>query len=125
MNRVQLSGPLFQGAARSAVRGALEAVLDEAGRAGVKAVQDQLSPGHGVDTGDFERSLRHKRAGLSTAVESTQPAKAAWLQGTSRRNRTSSYKGIQPFTKGAVALERRAGEIARKAANDLARELGG
>lgn len=125
MSPVELRGSLFRTDARRVVRGALEDALEEAGRAGVRAVQDELTPGHGVATGSFERSLRHKRTGLSDTVYSTQPAKAAWLEGTSRRNRTTSFPGYRIFTRSAAALDRRAGEIGRRAAADVTRELGG
>lgn len=125
MSSVSFSGPLFSANVSHTVARALDRIVEDVAKDALEAVKGQLRPGHGVDKGDFENSLRISRDGHKATVSTPQTAKAAWLEGTSRRNRTSSYKGIQPFTKATRATDRTAKRTADRRAAELARDLGG
>lgn len=122
---VTVSGPLFSANVGRVVDRALERMVADVAQDAIEAVQAELRPGHGVDTGAFEDSLRVRRKGAEATVYSPQAAKAAWLEGTSVRNRTTSYKGVQPFSKAAKVADRGAKRTADKRAAELARDLGG
>lgn len=112
---VTFSGPLFEAdLARLAAdleRDLVEGLAEE----GLRAVRDELRPGHGVDTGAFEAGLRIGGEGGARVVYSPDAAVASWLEGTSERNARSTFKGYGIFTRATAATDRRAREVGNRA----------
>ena len=122
---VRVSGPLFRTDAGRKVKKAIDKVIIDVAKAGVAELRAELTVGHGVDSGETRRGIRRRKRGMSARVTIRDGRIAAWLQGTSKRNRTTRFKGYRVFTAAAARTDRTAGEAARKIAADLVRELGG
>lgn len=122
---VRVSGPIFSTEAGRVVRRALDKVIVNVAKEGVKELRAELTVGHGVATGETKRGVRRRKRGLSARVTIRDGRIAAWLQGTSKRNRTTRFKGYRIFTVAAQRTDQGAGEEARRIAAELVRELGG
>ena len=125
MEAVRVSGPIFSTEAGKVVKKAIDKVIIDVAKVGVREVKSELHRGHGVDSGAFKRTVRRRKKGLSARVYSSNTMIALWLQGTQKRNRTTRFKGYQIFDKAAQRTDATAGEQARRVAAELVRELGG
>jgi hypothetical protein len=120
---VRISGPLFRTDAGMKVKKAIDKVVIDVAKAGVKEVQAELRPGHGVETGEHKRNIRRKKKGLTSTVYGKDARKTAWLEGTSKRNRTTRFKGYGIMRAAARQTDQTAGEVARKIVAELVRDL--
>ena len=124
MTTVTISGPFFTQDVHGAVRDAVHEVVREVSEYGAEAVKDQLYPGHGVLSGKFRSSISgqvtQSRHGLVFARDAI---KGPWLEGTSRRNQTTRFKGYAMFRRGRDRADREAQKIADKIINQLMRKL--
>lgn len=123
--KVDFSGPIFKTDAGRVVKKAIQKAISNVAKAGKKEVQAQLTEGHGKDSGEFRKGIRYKRTGMSAKVWARDARISAWLQGTSKRNRTTRYKGINLWTVSAQNTDKGAGEEARKLVAEIVKELGG
>lgn len=123
--RVDFKGPIFKTDAGRAVKKAIQKAISNVAKAGKKEVQASLTEGHGKDSGEFRKGIRYKRTGMSAKVYARDARISAWLQGTSKRNRTTRYKGINLWGEATQRTDQGTGEEARKVVAELVRELGG
>jgi len=97
MSDVQIHGPVFDGRAEHALGAAADAAGDRAGA----YVRDEL--GRIVDTeapestGYYSSRLTIQRAADTTIITDRGLAYGAWLEGTSRRNDHTRFKGHHHF----------------------------
>lgn len=110
------TGPLFDGTAEQLIANGIEDAVDAVAQAGVDAVRARLGS-----------VLRHPtgRASSRVVADVSVPDRASvsfgglvygpWLEGTSRRNDRSRFKGYRTFRIVAQELEGRAGELAEAA----------
>lgn len=122
---VNFKGPFFKTDTGKAVQKYIGKAISNVSLAAKREIKAELVPGHGVVTGEFKRGIRSKKKGLSSRVYGRDARKSAWLQGTSKLNQRTRFKGYGIFTRAARATDRGAGEEARKQVAALVRELGG
>lgn len=124
MAAVTVSGPFFMPGVVGMVHDAVNEAVREVSQFGAEAVKDQLHPGHGVRSGKFRSSISgqvtQSRQGLVFARDAV---KGPWLEGTSRRNLTTRFKGYAMWRKGRERTNREALKIADKIIGQLVRKL--
>ncbi len=111
---VKLSGPLFSSAVTEAVHAAVGKGLLKAALVGQRLVQEQLTPGHGVLTGYFRRSI----GGFMTpgmwneaVVRSNSPGEqeviyTSWLEsGPHGKQPMGRFRGYGMFASAAQQMQ--------------------
>lgn len=121
-----LDGPLFKTDAGKVVKKQINKIITETLKQGVREVKAELYKGHGKASGEYRRSIRSRKRGLSGRIYSRQGgAISAWLQGESRLNSRSKFKGFRLWTHARDVLEHESAAPAREQIARLVRELGG
>ena len=121
-----LDGPFFRTDAGKATKKRISKIISDVLKQGVREVRAALYRGHGKASGDFRRSIRSRKRGLTGRVYSREGgAKSAWLQGESSLNSRSKFKGFQLWTKARAKLDHETAAPARDEISALVRELGG
>jgi len=122
MSSVSFKGPLFDGRLAANLDKAMvnieEAVADEA----VKLVREVISTKAKHRTGRYERAVKSNRESSSYQVTDGGVRYGAWLEGTSRRNARSSFKGYHQFQTARRQLDRTAKQIIQA---EISKALGG
>lgn len=127
---VQYAGPLFTTNIDRDVHDGLNAAINDLTMRGQGLVQGQLYAGHGVKTGTLRRSIHgglvrdltgQIDAGLYQQGENLEYA--AYIEGVSRKNATSKFKGYAMFRQAHAKL--REYDVARLVAKHVARRFGG
>lgn len=125
MATVNVSGPLFDGRAERALAAAVEATAVWAGPWVADQVRARVAASAVADTGAYASRLTISRTADTVVVSDRGVIYGPWLEGTSRRNQTTRFRGYAAFRRtvqhinesGAVA-EHLQQEIARR--GDLA-----
>jgi hypothetical protein len=105
-----------------AIQEAEDAVAKEA----VTAVRDLVGREARQSTGHFaSRVVADRASGDRVRVHTPGLVYGPWIEGVSRRNQISSYKGIRPFRRVRDELDARAGQIADRVIEPRIRELNG
>src|SRR3990167_3310900 len=111
--RVTVSGPFFTSDVDRLITDAIHEAVREVSQFGAEAVKDQLYTGHGVRSGKFRASITgqvtQSRHGVVFARDAV---KGPWLEGTSRRNQTTRFKGFGMMRKGTQRTDKQAQKIA-------------
>jgi hypothetical protein len=125
MPTVEVRGPLFSGAAKGIIDGAIKASIRELVAESETMVKVQLYPGHGLVTGHYRRSIhgeiidsRHGRVNDSKVIY------GPWLEGTGSRN-TGRFKGYSMFRKTVQTMRRRAPGFVQKHVARMVKGLNG
>lgn len=110
---VKTSGPMFDGRADRAVqdfvRDFAERYADDVSR----EVQNRFLQSFKKPTGRYESRIRGRRVGVGRSeVDGAVVPYAAWLEGTSPRNRRSRFKGYGSFRLTAQKMDRKAQTVA-------------
>jgi hypothetical protein len=120
---IRVSGPLFDGLAERAIEDWKQAVEKELANQGQDEIRRRAARMHRSKrphTGAAERSVHVYQRGSAWAV-SGESSKGEvwwpWLEGTSRRNYTTRFKGYHTFRIVRNVLQRRA----RKVGEDILR----
>jgi hypothetical protein len=110
---VQYSGAILTGETEGPMNEITSGIEEALAAKGVKLIQD-----------DFSKVLKHPTGHLSSSVKAIQgePTRitdggvvyGAWIEGVSRRNDTSRFKGYATFRRMSQALEEQAAEIAEQ-----------
>lgn len=122
MPDVKLSGPIFDNPS-AAVRHAVETGMRQSALLGQRLVQEQLTPGHGVKTGAFRRSVVGDAGSWNEGTVQSPMNYADWLEGTSPKNAQSRFKGYRMFQNAADKLE--AAHLEEQFAAAVTKALGG
>ena len=122
---VDFKGPFFKTDAGKAVRKYINRAVSKVSIAGKNEVKAELYKGHGKDTGEFRRGIRSKKKGMTSTVFAKDKRKATWLQGTSKLNQRSRFKGYDIWGRAYHRTDAGAGNEARQQVAALVRELGG
>lgn len=121
-----LDGPFFKTDAGKAAKRSINKLITKVLRAGVTEVRQELYKGHGKASGEYRKSIRSKKRGISGRIYSRKGGRiSAWLEGASRLNSRSKFKGYRVWTIARNDLEAGAAKDIRAQINDLVRELGG
>lgn len=126
---VDVHGPLFDGTAEKVI----DEIKDEIAKRGAQYARDRLAEipmdKTGRAHGGFQENLKVVKRDLGYAVPGpmvTGVAWAPWLEGVSKRNATTRFKGYRPFRTVAKELQDgKAQEIAEKVVKDYLPEMGG
>lgn len=122
---VTLSGPFFRKDIDTTVKGAIRKVVQRTAEYAQKDYQASLVPGRGFREGRYKKTIRRKSRGFTTTVASRNAPIATWLEGTSKRNRTTRFKGYRLYAQATQRTDRTAGAEARRIVAELVQELGG
>ena len=122
---VTVRGPFFASDVDGMIRNAIDAAVKETTEFGASAVQGQLYSGHGVRSGKFRASItgRLLKSGVGTVAPRRQAIKGRWLEGTSRRNQTTRFKGYGVFRIGRDRTDNQAQKIADRIFHNLTQRL--
>ncbi len=119
---VRTSGPLFSGEAARVLDRMTEEIATEVGKVAEQDVQARLKSVLRHPTGKYQRRIR---AGAQTSgrvvVDDQRSVYGPWLEGTSRRNQTTRFKGYSTFRRVLQQVQGKAPAIAQQV---VARTLG-
>jgi hypothetical protein len=125
---VRPSGPIADGLAGAVMekftQAARQAIADE----GARMLRDFPMNKTGRASGGFRANLRVLQTGPAIRIRGglvTGVTWAPWLEGTSKRNMSTSFKGYRLFRKTRLDLDRKAVEIAERTLQDYLPQLGG
>ena len=100
-----VSGPFFdRGDAK--VKRAIAGTTQDLVERGEQMVKRQLYPGHGHITGTLRRSISGHMTGPLSGIIATPVVYGAFIEGVSRRNQTTRFKGYAMFRRTAKALDK-------------------
>lgn len=121
---VEFSGPLFDGtAARLLQQGA-----DEAEQAVGIELRNQwrsnLAGSARQRTGFYESRVRLESSRGDTVVTDRGVVYANWLEGTSRRNASTRFKGYRHIERAFAAVDPQAGQITERALGPFIAKMG-
>jgi hypothetical protein len=109
---VSVRGPLFSAAAAPAVKDITHDVVTELVDEGEKRVVLQLYPGHGLKTGHYRRSIHGDMlSSLHGRIHDSKVVYGPWLEGVSRRNQTTRFRGYAMFRNAKQQIERITGAV--------------
>lgn len=119
---VRTSGPLFSGEAARVLDRMTEEIAAEVGKVAERDVKARLGQVLRHPTGKYQRRIR---AAAETSgrvvVDDQRSVYGPWLEGTSRRNQTTRFKGYSTFRRVLQQVEGKAPAIAQQV---VARTLG-
>lgn len=117
-----IKGPMFNGQAARAVDDAVAQITREIATQGQHDVQERLGHVLRHPTGKYQHRIRVAKTSKTVAtVDDQRSVYGPWLEGTSRRNTSTRFKGYSTFRKVMQALDRKAPAIANRV---IARYLG-
>jgi hypothetical protein len=112
---VKTSGPLFDGRAERALNDFIREFAEGYAAAINQELQRQFRSNFKNSTGRYESQVRTRRLGVGKSGVTSNSPYGAWLEGASRRNRISTFKGYRTFGITSRKMERRAGPVANAA----------
>lgn len=125
---VQVSGPLFDGQAEEAVtrfgKEARQAIADR----GLELLRAVPMDKTGRGTGAFSEHLKIIDKGSFLRIPSPAISGVTWgpwLEGTSKRNQSTKFRGYHPFRKARTQLDLEATGIAEKKLREFLPQMGG
>lgn len=109
---VNLSGPLFDGRATRVTHRMAEDIGDALADAGVDGVRQVIDMSARHRTGNYNRHVQTDRAMGDRVVNDSGIVYGPWLEGTSRRNVSTRFRGYSAFRRTAQRLQARSVSIA-------------
>ena len=126
--QANVTGPLASGEAERALQDWAVSTARALADAGVQALQAWPMDKTGRAHGGFQNSLH----AITKGPEATIPGPmirgvtwAPWLEGTSKRNSSTKFKGYHLFRKTATDLQQRAPQIGQEELDKIMPRLGG
>ena len=112
---VQFKGPFFEAAARNRVLRDLERdIRDDVARESVNLVQLLLDAVLRHPTGYYRSRIRSDNTTTGALVSDSNVIYGPWLEGVSRRNQETRFKGYFTFRRAGQILPEKAHAIARR-----------
>lgn len=118
---VKYEGPLFDGQAAEAITRAIGDLDRELAQRAVDLIQAKLKADLKHPTGRYQRAVSMTNRDDSIVVSAGSIVYGPWLEGVSRRNNATRFKGYAAFRTAAQKLQAEAGDIA---ADLIGREIG-
>lgn len=112
---VEFSGPLFDGTADRLLDQGAEAAEHEVAVEAQNQWRQKIAGSARKRTGYYESRVRLESARGDTVVTDRGVVYANWLQGTSRRNASTGFKGYRHVTRALAAVEPQAVRISERA----------
>jgi hypothetical protein len=125
---VSASGPLADGEAELAVTEWLDASVKAIADEGVRMLREFPMNKTGRAAGAFQANLHVLRHGLDAVIPGPQISGvtwASWLEGTSKRNRSTRFKGYHLFRQTRDRLQQKAPGIAEAELQKYIGRMGG
>ena len=124
--RVTLSGPLFTGAAPGILDAFIADMEWQIGAQALSEVQHNLDQSIRNPTPYYETQIIIERVRGDVVVHDRGIIYGPWLEGTSRRNQTTRFKGYASFRRAVQTLNRgRAAQLAEQVLRTYLTRLGG
>ncbi len=122
-------GPLLDGAAPEIINRWLDGVKQDIADEGLQNLRTFVMDKTGRATGHYQADITTSRVSYND-VKISNPAASGyaygpWLEGVSKRNRSTRFKGYRLWRKTKVLLDERAPVIAEAKLPELIKELGG
>jgi hypothetical protein len=122
---VTFQGPFFTLGAKP-LQEALDDVTQDIVERGERMWKGQLYPGHGLLTGHLRRSISGEvRGRLRGEITDSGVIYGAWVEGTSRRNRTTRFKGYSAARRTTRAIQRMVPRLAERHIRKAIRRMNG
>lgn len=102
------NGPLFDGQVDRLAADMAEEIGRDLGEEGAEMVRAELPNVLQRPTGRYLSGIRSEPVGAGSDVTDGGIVYGPWLEGVSRRNRETRFKGYATFRRVAIALEGRA-----------------
>jgi hypothetical protein len=122
---VEVSGPIYDGRGEEILDRFCAAAADHIADEGEKRVKERLNQVLMHPEGTYVEHVRHEGAGTSHRVNDSNIVYGPWLEGESRRNQSTPYKGRHTFRLVGAELERDAVRLAEEVLPPFLAELGG
>ena len=123
---VKVTGPLFLPGVQQKVEEAVNDAVGDLVSEGERQVKLQLTPGHGLESGHYARSIHGEVTGsMHGIISDSNVVYGPWLEGVSSMNDRTRFKGYAMFRNAFQQLERIAGDILNKRMAQLVQRLGG
>ena len=120
-----MTGPFFELDTTREVDKMLRDTVQETVDRGESEVRDNLRPGRGVLSGGYRRTVQGKVRGTKGSVAGGSGIIGTWLEGTSRRNQTTRFRGYGTWRQARQRTERRSGDIFERRADRMVAKLNG
>ncbi|HEV2778819.1 MAG TPA: hypothetical protein VGX25_05405 [Actinophytocola sp.] len=121
---VTLTGPLFDGRADKVVDSAVDEAAEALAEVGRDAVRAVIGRKAKRSTGRFASRTRVDRRGDVFRTHTPGLRYGAWLEGTSRRNQRSTFKGHRPYREAAQEVQARLPQVADQVIGQAIKEIG-
>lgn len=125
MSSVSIKGPLFESDPGHHVQQSAEDVVRELTEKGMQRLTSQFPTGVPVKTGNYRRNVHPTIQGAKAQLDDSGVIYGSWLEGTSRRNETTRFKGYATFRHTKDWLDDQAKDVCQKHAVKLAKNMGG
>lgn len=122
MADVELSGPLFDGRAQRVVNAMLDDSAQAIAERAQNDVRETIQSRAVRRTGSYERHVQIERQGNDRQVNDGGIVYGPWLEGVSRRNYSTRFRGFSQFRRATQRLAGRTAEIAEPV---IRRRIGG
>ena len=123
---VALSGPVFRVGAALVVRQMGRKTVADLVAYGEREVKLQLRPGHGLLTGNYRRNINGEiLANGNGLVHDNNVVYGPWLEGVSRRNASTRFKGYRMFRNAQQKVDRRSGRFLKNRVGQGVSKLNG
>ncbi len=126
--RPEVTGPIADGSADRALQDWAQAVTAALGKEGVDLLRAFPMNKTGRAHGAFENNLHVIQKGPQATIPApmiTGVTWGPWLEGTSKRNSSTRFKGYHLFRKTRQELQKRAPEIGQQELDKIMPRLGG
>ena len=120
----ETKGPLFDGSAERLSKQMCTEIEQQVAEAGVGIVGGILKQVLRNPTGRYESGITSEPGGGDMLVTDSGIVYGTWLEGTSRRNKETRFKGYATFRRATEILQERADEIAQPIVDDYVRRMG-
>ncbi len=105
-----VTGPAFDGRAERALDDFGEAWRHEIGEQGVAQIKGDSWSTFRNPSGAWASGVRHEDRADTTVIHDSRSVYGPWLEGVSRRNQTTPFKGYSLMRKQAQALRQNAAQ---------------
>jgi hypothetical protein len=126
---LNVSGPLFDGQADAAVTAWLDATKKDVADLGVLTIKEIAvkMDKSGRGTGHYMSVINTRQVAPynDQLINDTGIVYGPWLEGSSKRNNSTRFKGYHAFRKARTRLRRQYGEIAQRKLTEFIGRMGG
>jgi len=123
---VDTSGPLFDGMAENIVRDWLDATKREVADMGVRELDAIVMDKTGRGTGHYQSQITTRVIRYNDVLITDPVIYSAWLEGISKRNESTRFKGYHLWRRTRLRLRRTFKDVAQKKLEEYyLRRMGG